>query len=62
MPGRLTVDLERTSGHLGLDFQRDIQFKATERAAPVPGEINRSFPPGAHRCHNRPQKAIEHGP
>ncbi|WP_157758764.1 hypothetical protein [Cystobacter fuscus] len=47
---------------MGLDFQRDIQFKATERAAPVPGEINRSFPPGAHRCHNRPQKAIEHGP
>ncbi len=63
MPGRWTVDLEWTCGHFGLDFQRDIQFKATERAATVRDDINRSFPPEAHRCHNlAAEKAIEHGP
>jgi hypothetical protein len=61
--GQVAADLERTCGHLVLDFPRDIQFKTTERAALVPDEINRRFPIEAPRCHNvAAEKAIEHGP
>ena len=59
----MATDLERTCGHLVLDFPRGIQLKTTERAALVLDEINRRFPPEAHRCHNlAAEKAIEHGP